>query len=305
MPTNLDFIRNPQMRQGLEGIFGHAAFDNVGTVYYVDVNAGVDTNDGLSWGTAFKKLSPAIIASNVAIAAGAAGWANRNTIYFKGDNNEAAKETLITLPNKCDVIGVGSYDHRPFPLLIGNHVIGAGNYMGTRFINMGFRKLAAGGAIFTVPGTTAGLEFIECYFDGSDAVVATYGLVATAVERLNIDHCQFAGAFSVAPISIGAGESNGLRINKNLIQSGAAGILINAGMTCSVRAGYITENVFDVQTLTVNDVAGKTIIANNTGRTAAAKEVATVLVAGTGMAANNTFGNATGWGVYPAVAAIT
>jgi len=212
---------------------------------------------------------------------------------------------LIILANKCDIIGVGSYDHNPFPILIGNHVIGAGAYMGTRFINMGFRKLAAGGAIFTVPATTSGLEFLGCHFDGSDATVATYGLVATAVEQLKVVGCEFSGAFSAAAIAIGAGESNGLLIADNYIQSGAVGILIDTAMTCSVRAAYIHNNVFKVTTLVINDVAGKTVITNNTGRTAAAKEIATVMVFGTGMAANNTFGNATGWGQYPVIAAIS
>ena len=301
---DLTFLRNPQLKSGFEDILNQE-LTGQGESFYVDVNAGSDSSDGKSWGRPFKTLTVAIAASNANIASGAKGWAARNRIYFKGDNNEAHKETLTTLPSKCDVIGVGSYDHKPYPVLIGNHVIGAGAYMGTRFINVGFRKLAAGGAIFTVPTTTSGLKFIGCVFDGSDTIVATYGLVATAVEQLEIVDCKFIGAFSTAAISIGTGESNGLLIKGNFIQSGATGVLINAGMTCTVRGSYIVENVFNVVTLTVDDAAGKTVIGDNRGRTAAAKEIATVLVAGTGMAYNNFFGNATGWGVYPAVAAIT
>lgn len=278
--------------------------ESIGDVFYVDVNAGVDTNDGLSWETAFKTLAAAIVASNASIAAGASGWANRNRIYFKGDNDEAHKETLVTLANKCDIIGVGSYDHRPSAMMVGNHVIGAGAYMGCRFINMGFKSLAAGGAIFTVPTTTSGLSFIGCFFDGRTAVPATYGIVATAVEQLTIESCRFIGKFSAAAISIGAGESRMLLIRDNIIESGAVGILISASMTTSDCGAFILNNVFDVTTLVVNDAAGKTIIGDNRGRTKAAKEVATVLVFGTGLAYNNFFGNATGWGVYPAVAAI-
>jgi len=161
-----------------------------GINYYVDVNAGIDTNDGLSWGTAFKTYAKAVTASNATIVASTKGtgrgWAARNTIFYKGDNKEADAETIITLPNKCDVIGVGSYDHRPMPMMIGNHVIGAGAYMGTRFFNMGFMSPAAGGAIFTVPTTTSGLAFYGCHFDGRSTVAATYAIVATAVEQFSV-----------------------------------------------------------------------------------------------------------------------
>jgi len=278
---------------------------NVGDTFYVDVNAGADTNDGASWLAPLKTLAAAIVLSNASIAAGAFGWASRNRIFYKGDNNEDTKETLITLANKCDIIGVGSYDHRAHPMMIGNHVIGSGAYMGCRFINMGFKSLATGGAIFTVPTTTSGLAFIGCTFDGRTATPATYGLVATAVEELSVIGCRFVGKFSAAAISIGAGESRILTIKGNYIDSGAVGILVNASMTTSDCGAFIVDNVFNVTTIVINDASGKIVIANNTGRTAAAKEAATVLVNGTGMAANNTFGNAAGWGVYPAVAAIT
>ena len=294
------------LKVGTSGIETHLLESAIaGDTFYVDVNAGADTNDGLSWGTAVKTLAAAIVLSNASIAAGASGWAARNVIFFKGDNDEDHKETLITLANKCDIVGVGSYDHRAHPMMVGNHVIGAGAYMGCRFINMGFKSLAAGGAIMTVPTTTSGLAFIGCTFDGRTATAATYGLVATAVEELIVDSCRFVGKFSAAAISIGAGSSRMLTIKNNYIDSGAVGILIDTAMTTADCGAYIVDNVFNVTTLVINDVAGKTIIANNTGRTAAAKEIATVMVFGTGMAMNNTFGNSAGWGVYPAVAAIT
>jgi hypothetical protein len=231
--------------------------------YYVDVNAGADTNSGLSWTKALKHISPAIVLSNAAIAAGSKGWAARNRIFFKGDNNETDKETLITLPNKCDVIGVGSYDHRSYPVMIGNHVIGAGAYMGCRFINMGFKSLAAGGAIFTVPTTTSGLQFINCFFDGSTATAGTIGISLTAVELARIEGCEFIGAFSTAAIAIGAGESNGLVIRNNTILGAVNGITIASTMTTSVRGAIVDGNKIDVTTLGINDEADKAVISNN------------------------------------------
>lgn len=243
------------------------AYDNIpqspGVTYYVDVNAGLDTYDGLSWDSALKTLSAAIVLSNASIAAGASGWAARNRVYFKGDNDEAHKETLVTLPNKCDVIGVGSYDHRSYPVLIGNHVIGAGAYTGCRFINMGFRSLAAGGAIFTVPTTTSGLQFVECFLDASTTTPGTIGISLTAVELARIEKCEFIGAFSTAAIVIGAGESNGLMIDGNKILGAAKGIQVDIGMTTSIRGGAIVNNVIDTAGMCIDENSDKLLISGN------------------------------------------
>jgi len=275
-----------------------------GDTYFVDGNYGVDTNDGLSWDTAFKTLAVAFAASNASIAAGAQGWAARNTIYVKSDNNEANKETIITLPNKCDVIGVGSYDHRAYPVFIGNHVIGAGAYMGTRFINVGFQSLAAGGVIFTVPTTTSGLQFINCHFDGRGTTPATKAIVATAVEQFGILGCDFIGKYSSTTIELGAGATRNLRILDNIIESGAIGITVNSGLTCADAIGFIDRNTFAVVTLTIDDNSSKLSCNDNRGFTAAAKEIATVIDCNELTCVNNIFGNATGIGIYPAFAAI-
>lgn len=240
-----------------------ASVNAVGDDFFVDVNLGVDTNDGLTRASAFKTYAKAVVASNASIAAGAAGWANRNRIFYKGDNNEASKETIITLPNKCDVIGVGSYDHRPYPVMIGNHVVGAGAYMGTRFINMGFMSLAAGGAIFTVPTTTSGLKFEGCVFDASTSTPGTIGISLTAVELASIKKCRFIGAFSTTAINIGAGESNGLEICDNEILGAVKGITVDIGFTQSVRDGIVARNNIDVSGLGIDENADKLLLVDN------------------------------------------
>lgn len=283
-------------------------FNSDGVVYYVDVNAGVDTNDGLSWDAAFKTLAVAITASNATIAASpygtGRGWAARNTIFYKGDNKEAAAETLITLPSKCDVIGVGSYDHRPMPFMIGNHVIGAGAYMGTRFFNMGFMSPAAGGVIFTVPTTTSGLAFYGCHFDGRSTTPATKAIMATAVEQFTIQGCRFYGKYSTTTIDLGAGSTRALLITDNYIESGAIGVTAHASLTCADAIGFIDRNTFAVVTLCIDDNSSKLSCNDNRGFTAAAKEIATVMDCNEITCANNIFGNATGTGIYPALAAI-
>jgi hypothetical protein len=297
---------------GIEGVFQGPAgyesqiFGNVvaGNRYYVDVNFGSDSNNGSSWERPFKTLAAAIVASNANIALNSKGWAARNQIYYKGDNKEADAETLITLPNKCDVIGVGSYDHHPFPILIGNHVIGAGAYMGCRFINMGFRSPAAGGVIMTVPTTTSGLQFLGCHIMGDSTTPATKGILATAVEMLKIKGCRFIGAFSTDAIELGAGATNGLLIEDSIIQSGAAGIVASSTLTCALRDAIIRNNTFDVATITVNDASGKILIHGNRGRSAGNGKLASTLVFGTGMAVDNQFGHAAGNSIYPAQVAI-
>ncbi len=275
-----------------------------GEDFFVDVNAGTTGATGKSWAAAVKTLAAAIVLSNASIAAGASGWAARNRIFFKGDNNEASKETLITLPNKCDVIGCGSYDHRAYPMMIGNHVIGAGAYMGCRFINMGFMSLAAGGAIFTVPTTTAGLQFLGCTFDGRTATPATHAIVMTAVEEAKIIGCKFMGKFSTATISIGAGASRGLVIRDNEIESGAIGILVNASATCSDSIARILNNVFNVVTLVVDENSDKFQIGGNRGTTSAAQTLALIFDYNSALAFDNIITSATVTSVYPALGAI-
>ena len=278
-------------------------FNNDGVVYYVDVNAGSDGNNGLSWETAFKTLAVAIIASNATIAASpygtGRGWAARNTIYYKGDNAEAAAETLTTLPSKCDVIGVGSYDHRPMPFMIGNHVIGAGAYMGTRFYNMGFLSPAAGGVIFTVPTTTSGLAFYGCHFDGRSTVAATKAILATAVEQLTIQGCRFYGKFSATTIDIGAGSSRALLIKDNIVESGAIGITTHASMTCADAIAVIANNIINAVTLCIDENSDKVAVIGNRGTTAA-NSGATTLDYNAALGSDNQFTSANGVLAYPA-----
>lgn len=266
-----------------------AGLGSIGDVFFVDVNAGADTNDGKSWEYAYKTLAAAIVASNASIASGASGWANRNRIYYKGDNAEATAETLITLANKCDIIGVGSYDAKPYPVLIGNHVIGAGAYMGCRFVNMGFRSPAAGGDIFTVPATTSGLAFIGCYFDGASTIKAAGAIIATAIERFSIVGCQFVGAFSDAVIELAGTEFNSLMITDNIIQGGEQGIDVKSTVTTSIRSGYILRNYINCVNEGINEASGKLYVHDNRVVTAAAKGTAGAgaIVAGAKMMLNN------------------
>ncbi|KKL92436.1 hypothetical protein LCGC14_1884670, partial [marine sediment metagenome] len=79
--------------------------------YFVDLNVQT-SGDGLGWDTAMALLSEAITASNVSIALTEnRWWARRNRIFVQGDG---MTENLTVLPEKCDIIGVGS-DLLPHP----------------------------------------------------------------------------------------------------------------------------------------------------------------------------------------------
>jgi len=208
MITQLNGMNRAAQKSQLGSLLGR--YDDVpGEVYYVDNNAGSDTlNDGKSWGSAYKTLAVALAASHANIASGSSTWAARNKIFYKADAETA---TLTKFADKTDVIGVGSYDHRSQPGIIGNHVI-SGAYMGTRFFNVCFRSPATGGDIFTVPTTVSGLSFIGCKFDGASTTPATGAIVITTSESLTIQDCIFTGAFSDAVIELAGTEFNSLLI---------------------------------------------------------------------------------------------
>lgn len=279
-----------------------AGLNAIGTNYFVDGNAGADTNDGLSWETAFKTLAVALAASHAKIAADMYGWANRNRIFIKGDSFE---EDLTKLAQKTDVIGVGSCDHHHQARIIGNHVIDTTSYMGCRFINVNFKSGAAGGVIMTLPTQQSGISFIDCLFDGRSTVAATKAILATAVEMLTVEKCRFIGKYSTSTIDIGTGSSRALLIKDNIIESGAIGITINAGMTCADSDAMILNNVFDVATLTIDDNSGKCIIGSNSGKTASNGKLAETIDCNAKLSYDNKFSHDAGWSVYPVEAAIT
>jgi hypothetical protein len=228
------------------------------TVYYVDGNIGV-SGDGSSWEQAISTLAAALALSHADIASGKYGWAARNVIFVRGDT---LTEDLVLLADKTDVVGVGSYDHRSMPGIVGNHVP-VGAFMGTRFINICFRSPAGGGDIFTVPTTVSGLSFIGCQFDGASTTKATGAIVATTSEKLTIQSCVFTGAYSDATIELAGTEFNSLMIADNFVQSAADGIEAKSTVTTSIRAGYIVRNYVNAVDNGILESSGKLYVHDN------------------------------------------
>lgn len=239
--------------------------------YYVNGNRADDTGDGLTWATAKKTLAAAITLSNANIALDLGGWAARNRIFCKGDT---LAEDLTIMPSKCDVIGVGSHNANPMCTLEGVQTIGAGAYMGTRFINMRFFIKAAGGDLFTVPTTTSGLAFHHCVFDAHNTVKAGGGVVATASLGLKIMDCRFIGEFSDAVIELGTGAMDDCVIQGNYIEGVNKGIEVNSGLTMAQWQGRIQGNTIFTTLACIDDASSKFAIIDNRGVTLAAKGVA-------------------------------
>lgn len=237
-------------------------------VYYVNGNRGSDDGTGLTWATAKKTLAAAVTLSNANIALDLGGWAARNVILCKGDT---LLEDLTVLPSKCDVIGVGSHNANPMCTIEGVQTIGAGAYMGTRFINMRFFIKAAGGDLFTVPTTTSGLAFHRCVFDAHNTVKAGGAIIATASMGLKIMSCRFIGEYSDAVIELGAGQMDDCVIEGNTIEGVNKGIEVNSSLAMTQWQGFIKNNTFFTTLACIDDASSKFAIIGNRGVTLAAK----------------------------------
>lgn len=272
--------------KALNDNFGVISGGIAGEVFYVDGNAGSDSNNGKSWASAFASLSTALAASHTDIASKPFGWTARNIIYLKDDE---VAENLTKLADKTDVVGVGSFDRWSKPRILGAHTI-SGTYMGTRFINCYFRSPAAGGDIFTLPTTVSGLSYIGCTFDGYSTTRATGAIVATLPHSLTIKDCRFYGGYTDAVIEIaGTGEAPDLFIADNYIHGAEQGIDVKSTITSEQFPGWIVRNYIAAATECINEASGKIYVHDNRCITAQAKGLAGAgaIVAGAKMMLGN------------------
>jgi len=281
------------------------------TVYMVDSNAGVDTNDGKSWESAIKKMSVAMALSHADIAAAdKLGYAARNVILFKGDQTATSEgEDLTALAQKTDIIGIGSTDWKDKPQLIGNIVVGSTtSYMGCKFHNIMFKgPVLVGGDIITLTGQH-GIEFNDCELMGDSTTPATAAILATACAGLKLRRCVTRGAFSDAVIEIGAGQADDFLVEDCLIQGANMGIDIGAATFAVGKYGMIKNNVIASTLACINDASNKVYVIGNRGMTLAASGGATIagaVVCNVQLAQDNRFttSNKTNM-VYPAQEAL-
>jgi len=228
---------------------GLAGLDPSGSFYFCDGNSGSDSNDGKSWKTAKKTLANVFALSHSDIARGADRWARRNTIFCAGDS---FAEDLLILPQKTDVVGVGSYNGHRGPNLLGNHApVNAG--LGCRFLNFNFEPVTAG-TIMTLVASVWGFQAVNCRFKASGTLVAVKAIDMTACPHTKILGCLFLGAFTGDVIDIGAGAVDEVEIRGNQILGGANdGIVVTGATTLTAgRKAIIADNFIEV--------AGKVIV---------------------------------------------
>jgi hypothetical protein len=242
-----------------------------GTTYYVDGNYGEDGRTGMSWEKPLKTLNEAFARSHLDMARGADRYARRNRVYACGDE---FSDTLITSPQKTDIIGVGSDNGYPMAGLKGNHAP-VNSAMGTRWFNFRFLPVTAN-PIFTLGATSGNPEYHYCQFDASGDLIATTAITATACARLKVKNCELIGdtsGFSTAAISIAAGEAVGISIEKNTIFSESIGILIasHTGKDCWLKENWIKSTGICISAAsTVFHVVGNRCITLNAAGTAGA-----------------------------------
>lgn len=227
--------------------------------YFVDLNRAA-SGDGKTWDTAFGTIAEAITASNVSIGLTAnRWWARRNRIFVCGDG---ITESLTVLPEKTDVIGVGS-DLYPFPRVIGHQHIAAAK-VGCRFINMGFQD-TDGTNHWVIPAACHGLQFIDCTFIPKSGGT-TVGLAITDTACMRITNCKFdIGGGSMThiygtAISLLGTIGHETEISGNRITA-SVGFLTAGTLAC--LGSVFAENVIRSTGKPINDASGKYQVVNN------------------------------------------
>ena len=248
------------------GAVAAAQRGSFGTIYYVDRNMAATGGDGLTWETACQSLATAMAKSHANIGVAAQrGWAQRNTIYMRGD---VMTEDHIVLAQKTDIVGVGSSNYNDRPYVIGTWVIpNTDSWMGCHFYNLYFKDDDGGGVLFSA-ALQGGLQFHNCTFEA--AATDTIGIQLTNTHLdVKIDNCDFvrrAGAsFSTAAIQIVDSTNaftTGISITNNKIYSDGIGIDWNE--TTDVFDCWITDNFFRTAGMCVDaeDTVGLMVMNN-------------------------------------------
>jgi hypothetical protein len=138
-----------------------------GTIYYVDYRNGADQNDGLSWETAFKKLS----------AAYAAATSNNNDVILIDGDSTVVETAMITwAKNRIHVFGMNG----PSPIF--------GQGAGAK-VELGITIVATDTATLRVTGvrnTFTGIKFVN-----SNTLATNLHCVEEAGEYNRYINCEF------------------------------------------------------------------------------------------------------------------
>jgi len=228
--------------------------------YVVDLNAAATGSGNLNY--PFSTIAEAIAASNASIGLREnRWWARRNRIFVMGDGIE---EDLTVLPEKCDIIGVGS-DLVPYPRVIGHHIIALAK-VGCRFINMGFIDDAVSD-LFVIPAGCHGLTFIGGQMvpnvaGSTKALEITSSALVTVrgVDIVKNAGNPVAGIFAQGISLEGAAGSHQTDIDDNFIEATEG---ITVANTCLAYSSKVRRNTIHATALTVNDLSDLVHVISN------------------------------------------
>lgn len=214
--------------------------------YYVDLNVAASGSG--SPDHPLGNLAAAVTASNASIGLAAnRWWARRNRIFVSGDG---ISEDLTVLPEKCDIIGVGS-DLYPFPRVIGHHIIALAK-VACRFINMGFQADAAT-PLFVIPAGSHGLQFLGGLMTpavgGTTRAIQMTNTTCVVVDGLKIQYNIGGGIFAEGMSILGT-VGHEIEIKNSDIYA-TEGIHVAAGNGCT--GSIIKNNDIYATALTIND----------------------------------------------------
>lgn len=230
--------------------------------YYVDLN-NIKTGGGTgSIDDPYSTLAAAIAASNLSIANNDnRWWARRNRIFVMGDG---IAETITVLPEKTDIIGVGT-DLSPLPRITGVWTIAAAT-VGVRFINLGFT--ATGTAkVLDLPAACHGTQILDCVFTATAAGNTTCIEITDSAKVLIQGNKIYGhnGASSTGVFAICIGITGTSAIHElNIIDNymiGTAGIQVAAG---TLHGSFIDSNVIrTVGGLAIADASSDVVCVDN------------------------------------------
>jgi len=226
--------------------------------YYVDLN--VAATGGGSPDHPFATVAEAITASNASIGLAAnRWWARRNRIFICGDG---ITEDLTVLPEKCDLIGVGS-DLHPFPRIVGvQHFVLA--KVGVRFINLGFYTNATSD-LMSFPAGCHGLQILDCFMHPGTTSTKAIEITDSAHvrilrNRITVGAGDTAVIFGVGISIEGTASIHDFEIADNFIFA-TAGIAVANGTT---QGSNISRNTIRViGGLAINDDSDDVACVNN------------------------------------------
>ena len=291
----INYIGDPRARRSIRSIYNSIEEDIAAVSYYpnpsgaqdyfVDLNVSASGN-GKSWGKAFKTIAAAITASNTSIGlAGNRWWARRNRIFVLGD---VITESLTVLPEKCDIIGLGT-DLMPYPRVFGNHTIAVAK-VGCRLINMGFVTTGTGD-LWVIPADCHGFQMVGCYMQpGTTSTKAVEITDSAHVRFLNNRITVGAGSMSVI-FGVGISIEGTAAIHDTVIQgnhiTATAGIVVANG---TLMGSLIADNYIRSTAKCINDASADCQVINNVMISDASADGSgndNVMVVSTALAAGN------------------